>query len=358
MDALASVGELPSRDWEDTTANGTVRFALIGCGWWTRDEAIPAIRNSDYCTTTVVVSGSQEKGEQTAALANSIEHAITYEEFHGGAASEAYDAVYVCTPNGLHLPYVETAVHLDKAVLCEKPMEATVSRAEKLAAITEDADKLLMIGYRMQTEPAVRKMRNLLRTGVLGDPVFVQGHMSQPLLEVIPNTDQWRLDPELSGGTTLMDIGLYPLNTARFVLEADPLSGRATTYVEQEPFEETGDEHVAFSLDFPNAVSVSCTASYTACKASSFRVIGTKGEARIEPVFYPDERRRLYVSTDGDATELDVDPVNQMLEEFDYFAHCLLSNKEPYANGQHALTDIRVMKRLYEAADNQKTVDL
>ncbi|MFB6214530.1 MAG: hypothetical protein ABEI54_01550, partial [Candidatus Bipolaricaulia bacterium] len=42
---------------------------------------------------------------------------------------------------------------------------------------------------------------------------------------IVDNSSQWRLDPELAGpGASLMDIGVYPLNTARFLLERDPIA--------------------------------------------------------------------------------------------------------------------------------------
>jgi len=81
-----------------------------------------------------------------------------------------------------------------------------------------------MAGYRMQTDPAVRRLRDLLEAGVAGDVIHVHATMSQTMLggELGSDHDQWRLDSELSGGCALMDLGVYPLNTIRFVLGADP----------------------------------------------------------------------------------------------------------------------------------------
>ena len=175
------------RDWR-TDAAGTVRFAMIGLGWWTTEMAMPAAADSELCETTVVVSSSKERATDLADAHATVEHGVTYDEFHDGAASEAYDAVYIATPNALHLQYAETAADLDKAILCEKPMEATVERAEDLVAACEGVT--LMVAYRMHTEPAVRRMKELIDDGFIGDPVQVHGHMSQQLLEMIPDPDQ------------------------------------------------------------------------------------------------------------------------------------------------------------------------
>ncbi len=109
------------RDWQ-TTTDGTVRYALLGLGWWTIDLALPAIQDSDLGEVTTLVSSSSEKAKRLADE-NGVDHGISYEEFHDGDAADRFDAIYIGTPNALHLEYAETAAELDKAILCEKPME-------------------------------------------------------------------------------------------------------------------------------------------------------------------------------------------------------------------------------------------
>jgi predicted dehydrogenase len=346
------------RDWQTTDDAGTVRFAMIGLGWWTRAEAIPAVEESAFCETTTVVSGSKEKAEETVDLADSIEHALTYEEFRDGDAAAAYDAVYICTPNALHLPYVETAADLGKDVLCEKPMESTVQRAQEIVAVAGDHDIEVMIAYRMQTEPAVRRARDILHSGLVGDPVVVHGNMSQPLLEVIPDPDQWRLDPDLSGGATVKDIGLYPINTARFVLDADPTAVQAHTTDRHEAFADVGDEHAAFTLVFPDGVYAACTASQNASQSSHLRVTCTRGEVEVDPAFFNRQDRGFRVTVGDESYEVEFEQVNQMTEEFDYFAHCLLTDTPPHPDAEHGLVDMQVMRSIYEAADIDETVEV
>jgi xylose dehydrogenase (NAD/NADP) len=263
------LAEFPKRDWQTDDAAGTVRFAMIGLGWWTREEAMPAVAESDFCRTTVVVSGSAEKAEAVAEDHATVEHGITYEAFHEGAVADAYDAVYICTPNSTHPEYVETAADLGKDVLCEKPMAATSDGARRIVDICDGTDVTLMIAYRMQTEPAIRRARDVIDAGLIGDPVQVHGHMSDPLPDLIPDPDQWRLDPELSGGTTLVDIGLYPLNTTRFLLDRDPVGVFAQSFSEHEWFEGV-DEHVSFQVEFEGGVSAASATTPTTPATSAW----------------------------------------------------------------------------------------
>jgi len=67
--------DVTERDWQTIDDGGPVRFAMIGLGWWTRAEAIPAVAESSFCETTVVVSGSREKARDALGLADGIERA-------------------------------------------------------------------------------------------------------------------------------------------------------------------------------------------------------------------------------------------------------------------------------------------
>jgi len=360
MDLATVLDGFTARDWQGAADDaGPLRVAVVGLGWWTRDEAIPAIADSRLCATTVAVSRSREKAREVAAEFEGIEHGLSGEDFHDGAATDAYDAVYVATPNATHLEYVESAADFGKAVLCEKPMEASVERAERMVAAADDAGITLMIAYRMHTEPAVRRVRDLLRAGLLGEPVAVHGHMSQPLMEMIPNPDQWRLDPELAGpGASVTDIGLYPLNTARFLLESDPVAVQASMDASGEAFDDVPDERAAFTLEFPDGVFATCTASQHAAQSSHIEVIGTEGRARIDPAFFANEPRQVTVTREGTTLDVDFEQVDEMREEFDYFADRVLTGRDPEGDGDHGLTDMRIIEAIYEAGEQGERVEL
>jgi len=359
MDVESHLRSFTRRDWEEPIDDGPVRFAMVGLGWWTREMAIPAVADSDYCETTVIVSRSKEKAVESTALADSIEHGLSGEEYHAGVAADAYDAVYVCTPNAAHLEYVRTAAELGKGVLCEKPMEASVERAREVAAACDDADVPDMVGYRMQTEPAVRRAKELIEAGVVGDPVCVHGHMSQRLPEIFPDTGHWRYRRELSGpGATIMDIGLYPLNTARFLLDADPVAVQGATHSSHDAFEDVPDEYAAFTLQFPDHVYAACTASQNAYRSSHLKVVGTAGEVTIEPAFFDRQDRRLTLRSGGTTVDHAFEQVDQMREEFDYFGNFVLTGRKPSPDTEHGLVDVETMAAIYDAADRGSVVTL
>jgi xylose dehydrogenase (NAD/NADP) len=354
-DWLATYDE---RDWR-TTTEGTVRFALVGLGWWTTDVAIPAIAGSDLCETTVLVSSSTEKAERVAAT-NDVDHGISYDEFHDGEATDAYDAVYVATPNALHLEYVETAAELGKAVLCEKPMEATVERAQDMVDAAEDGDVTLMIAYRMHTEPAVRRARDLVADGFLGTPVSVYGHNSQRLLEMNPDPDQWRVDPDVTGyGTSVMDLGIYSFNTARYLLRREPIEVRSLMSSHAEAFADVPDERSSSLVRFEDDVQMVSSASQNAYEDTQLKLTGTDGQIELRPAFHGEatlhlSKHDLSVTVEHEA----FDEVDEMREEFDYFADRVLTDADVYADGEHGLDDLRLVRAVHDAAETGDAVRL
>ena len=354
--------DVRARDWQELES-GTLRIAMIGLGWWTREQAMPAVEESDFCETTVLVSSSHDSAEEAAAGTPTVEAALTYDEFVDGEATDEYDAVYICTPNAEHLPYAEAAADHGKAVLCEKPMEATAERAEEVVEAAGDVP--LMVAYRMQTDPQVRRMRELVAKGAVGDPVVVHGHMGQQMLEFVSGSpDQWRLDPELAGyGATVMDLGIYPLNTARFVLDADPVNVTAQMHSEDEAFRKVPDQHAAFTIRFDDGTYAACTASQHSHLSGHLRVVGTEGELSLEHSYLGMSDQHLwYRAFDGREVEMGdgrTDVFNdEMTEELDYFADRVIRGEPLAADGEHGLVDMRALAAVYEAADTGETVSV
>lgn len=352
------LSEFDERDWQ-TTTDGTVRFALIGLGWWTVEHAIPAIADSEFCVTTVLVTSSTKKADQVAADVDvdTIVDTITYDDFHDGEATSSYDAVYICTPNALHLEYVETAAALGKHVLVEKPMEATVDRARELVTVCDAHGVTLAVGYRMHTEPVVRHVRDAIASGAIGTPRYVHSANTQRLLDIIPDNDQWRLDPKLSGyGTSVMDLGIYSINTARFILDADPVAAQAMMHSDHPAFDAVPDEHAVFTLEFENGVYATCSASQNARFGSFIEVIGTDGRIRIEPAFQTESE---FCLTIGEHTvDFDTPSANQMTEVFDYVAHGLLTDDSLSLDGEHGIVDMQTIQTIHRAASTTQRVKI
>jgi xylose dehydrogenase (NAD/NADP) len=127
------------------------------------------------------------------------------------------------------------------------------------------------------------------------------------------------------------------------------------------------DEHVAFQLEFPEAVTASCTASYRAQADDRLRVVGTEGMAELAPAFNSEIHPTLTVEVSdgerdsersGERIEYTGPYVNEVAEEFDYFAHCVLTDTRPEPDGWDSVADMEAVEAIYESAETGSRVEV
>lgn len=354
MNVDAYLNDFTRRDWQ-TIDEGTLRIAVVGLGNFAVNRALPAIRDSMFCTATVVVSGSPGKAEQVANEFDT-EAVIDYDAFTDGAAADAYDAVYIATPPALHRPYTEAAARLGKHVLCEKPLAADAHDAEQMIEACARNTVTLMTAYRLRTEPAVRRLREMIRDGIIGDVVQITGGFSTRLLNYT-SADSWRLNPDLAGGGALLDLGIYPLNLSRFLLERNPTAVWGETTSQTAPFSDV-EEHATVHLAFSPGVTAACSASFNAHPDNRLQVLGTDGQILIREPFGGDIKQELIIERHDTRTEYTGPPVDEVTEEFDYFAHCVLTGADCETDGEDGVADVQIIEAAYEAAATGTRVSL
>lgn len=353
MDPTPYFESIHERDWQ-TVEDGTLRLAVVGLGNFARSTVLPSIGDASLCSVTTVVSGSPEKASEVAAE-HDVEHTFDYDAFKDGEAADAYDAVYVGGPNAFHVDYTRSAAADGKHVICEKPIAATYEGAREMVDTCESAGVTLMVAYRPQVEPVLRRVRSYVRDGGIGDVVQVHGGFSGQILAMDADHDQWRLDRDLAGGGALMDVGVYPLNTTRFLLDRDPVAVQASTTSTDPAFDDV-DEHVAFQLEFPDGCTASCTASYDAHPENSMQLIGTEGSISIDPAYDAHVRPTVVVDHEDRHDELTPPFVDEVTAEFDYFANCVLGDERPEPDGRDSLVDMATVEAIYESAETGRRV--
>src|SRR5471032_167222 len=125
------------------------------------------------------------------------------------------DVVYIGTPHPDHAPSMALALAAGKAVLCEKPFTVNRREAEAAVALARRHGAFLMEAMWMRYVPAMVELKRLVAEGAIGEPVAVSADFGFSAAGLPPT--HRALAPELGGGG-LLDIGIYPLNFASFVL--------------------------------------------------------------------------------------------------------------------------------------------
>lgn len=336
-----------------------VGFAIVGLGRLSLERLLPAFARCEKAKAVALVSGSPDKAQQVAAQYGIAEKSIydyrTYDQLKNNPDVQV---IYIVLPNGLHHEFTLRGAAAGKHILCEKPMANSSKEAAEMIAACRTADRKLMIAYRIQYEPYNRYVRNLIRDGQYGKVKLIEAVNGQREGE----PTQWRLNNKLAGGGALPDIGLYCLNTSRFLLGEEPVEVSATIYSTSGDarFKEV-EENVLFQLKFPSGALVNSSTGYDYHDSKRYRVHMQTAWAEMSPAFSYEGLQLQISRADGkmERTEqIKLANKDQFASEIDHMADCILNNTQPYTPGEEGLQDHRLMEAIYEAAQSGKTVKL
>jgi predicted dehydrogenase len=324
--------------------------ALVGIGKLTQGQLLPALRKTRSCRLAALVSGHPDKARAAAAANGLSEKAIySYETFDRLADNPDVDIVYVVLPNAMHAEYTIRAARAGKHVYCEKPMAVSSKECQEMIAACKKARRLLGVAYRLHFEPHNLEVARIARDKELGavKAIEVEGCTK------IGDPNQWRLDKKLSGGGSLVDIGIYALQAARYISGEEPVSVSARQTI-TDPAKFKGiDETLLFSLAFPSGVVANGVSSY-AVFGSRFAVAAEGGRFGLDPGLN-------YHGIKGfrsDGKPFAFPDIDQFAAEMDDFAACVRDDKPTRVPGEEGLRDVRIIDALYRSAASGRDVKL
>ena len=349
LSALAMAwGSLPSFAQNAGGSQKPLGFAAVGLGRIC-DIFMRACVNSPSAKLTGLVTGHPDtKGAHYASTYGVPKSSIyTYETFDRIRDNKDIDFVYIGLPNSMHCEYTVRAAEAGKHVLCEKPMAISSAECRKMIDACRKANVKLMIAYRIQYDPMFAKIREMIKAGDLGQLETFQGGFSGQ-----EGPGEWRLNRKLAGGGSLMDLGIYPLNTIRYLTGEEPADFTATVSTRDKSgrFAEM-EQSIEWTMKFPSGIIASCGCSYGARGPSYLSINAEKGYLVVDPAFnygsvhYRGPVGREMVDEQNNATQ-----VSQFTLEAEHFVDCIRNNKEPKSAGEEGLKDLIAMEAIYKAA--------
>jgi predicted dehydrogenase len=332
-------------------------YAIVGLGSYGLKVIIPQFVNCAHSRLVAVVSGDPDKAKRVAAEHGLPARSIySYANFDTIRDNPDVDIVYVCLPNSMHAEYVIRAAKAGKHVMCEKPMAVSVAKCEAMIAACKTANRKLMIGYRCHFEPYNLEAMRLARTGAAGKIRYVRSEHGF----VQSNPSAWRLKRALSGGGSLMDMGIYSLQAARYMTGEEPIAvtARESTDRRDPRFTEVEDI-IDWTLEFPSGAIASCQSMYSA-NQNHILLMGDKGRVELEPATRYDGNH-MWLGKDG--REREVTPPagpgkTQFAGQLDHLAQCVRTGAEPIVSGEEGLRDMRIVAAIYRSAREGRTIRL
>jgi len=261
--------------------------------------------------------------------------------------ADEVQAVAVVTPVESHYELARRALLAGKDVFIEKPMTASVEEAEELIELAEERKLVLMVGHTFQYSPPVRKIKELIDAGELGQIYYI-------------NSTRINLGIHRKDVNVVWDLASHDFSIFIYWLDEDP----SKVYSLGRDFILKGVPDVVFlQAVFPSGILANVLVSWLApSKVRNLTVVGSKKMVVYDDT-RPSEKVRIYDSgvdlknpedygeylltyRTGDIVSPRLDNYEPLRAEMEHFVECVRERKRPETDGRAGL---RVVKALVSA---------
>jgi len=316
--------------------------ALVGLGRYSTGRLAPGLQKTEHCELRGIVTGTPSKIPKWQRKYNIPDKNVyNYQNMYEIANNNDIDVVYIVVPTGLHAIYAITALEAGKHVWCEKPMAMNVQECEAMMSSARKNRQHLSIGYRMQHEPNTQTIIRYGREhtyGTISEIKTGAGYRgSHP-------EGYWRRKADLGGGA-LYDMGVYPINAARYATSMEPVAVKGRQWSERKDMFSEVDEFTEFELVFPNGITVKGETSFG--KSMNYLDVEcTDGWYRLRPF-------QSYSGVQGvtsNGKKFPPDPNHQQARQMDNEALAILENRPPLVPAEDGLKDIHIVNAIMESS--------
>jgi predicted dehydrogenase len=326
-------------------------YAIVGLGSLALNQILPAFYESQRCAPTALVSGHRDKAEKVAAhYGIDPKNIYNYDNYDSIKDNQSVDAIYIVLPNSMHAEYTIRGLKAGKHVLCEKPMADSVEECQQMIDAGKQANRKLMVAYRLHFEPYNQTMIEMSRKQAYGPVRVITAENLQNTRA--PNI---RLSKALGGGP-LGDVGVYCINAARYITGDDPVEVSAMSWTDpnDERFREVPTTVTAL-LRFNSGVLAQFTCGFGQASSKRYRVTCTDGYYELESAFgYSGQK--LLIRKGNDEDHLTLPAVNHFARQMDHFAECIEKDTQAWTPGEEGLADQRVMAAIERAVAEGRVV--
>jgi predicted dehydrogenase len=318
----------------------------VGCGYWGPNLARNLAEVNDFDLRGLC----DRDPEPLRSLGRRHPDVKTYRDYDQMLGDPSIEAVVITTPPETHYPLAMRALQAGKHVLVEKPAALNASEIDEVIDAARAAGVLVRVGFNHRYHPALRKARELFDEGALGPMMYVRaryGHGGRPGYE-----NEWRANPELSGGGELIDQGVHVIDLARWFLgDFTSVEGFAHTYF----WPMTVDDNAFLLLRAAGKQTAMLHVSCTEWKnLFSFEIYGRDAKLHIEGLggSYGIERLSYYRMTPEmgppDTTIWEYPAADRSWgRELSEFLDDIRLNRQPAASLHDAQAALRIVEAIY-----------
>lgn len=317
-----------------------LRAGVIGCGYWGPN----IIRNLDALTDTELVyiaDLNEEQLKKQKALYPYVKTTTNYQDI---LQDPSINMVFIVTPVHTHHRFAKEALTSGKHVFVEKPLTNSVQSSMELCQLAESSNLVLMVGHTFVYTSAVRKVKEIIDSGEIGEIQYITSHRL--------NLGLFQNDINV-----LWDLSPHDLSIADYLIKGEITNIEAYGHRSINPkLEDTAFLNVTYSGG--EKVYIMNSWLYPK-KVREMTIVGTKGmiiyddmepENKVKVFlqhveFLKDEKgvgSYKYVEGQGYTPKLDIKEALHV--ELSHFADCVRNNKEPLTGGRKGLNVVKILE--------------
>ena len=182
--------------------------AIVGCGLIGEKRAFHLGAGQLVACADTIEDRSRALADRTGARSTT--------DWREVISADDVDIVIVCTTNDVLAHIGRESVLAGKHVLIEKPAARNTDELETLIEAADECGNAVRIGFNHRYHPAIRKAREIYESGVMGRMMFIRGRYGHG--GRVGYEQEWRADPQISGGGELLDQGVHLIDLSRWFL--------------------------------------------------------------------------------------------------------------------------------------------
>jgi predicted dehydrogenase len=324
-----------------------IKVGVVGCGYW-GPNLVRTFRSLPDCHLKAMCDISAERLKHLSALYPDVQGQASYEHMLNGVG---VDAVVVATSVKLHFPMAKAALLAGKHTMIEKPMASSSEQCAELVEIARKKGLILMVGHTFLYSPAVRKIKEIVACGDLGDIRYICARRL--------NLGLFQKDINVA-----WDLAPHDISIVLHLLEESPCSVNCRGSAHVTP----GIEDVtSMSLTFPKDRSAIIHSSWLdPRKVREMTIVGSRRmivyddvaqqekirifDARVErPPHYDTFAEFHYAYHYGDTYAPYVKQEEPLKTECQHFLECIQQGREPLTHGGQGLELVRILEASSES---------
>jgi len=253
----------------DLSSEGPIRVGLAGCGRIAARFHLPVLAAMDGVELVAFAEPEPERRRAAVSIAPGAAALADHSEL---LDVPGLDALVICLPSGVHADVATQALARGLHVYVEKPLATEIGDGERLVAAWRDAGTVGHVGFNLRFHPLVRRLRDALRNGTVGEPVGVRTTFSAARRDL----PAWKAERG-SGGGALLDLASHHVDLLGFLLDDKIIEVGALVHsVASE------DDTAALELRLAGGALAGVFVSLSAVENDRIEVYGTNGMIELD----------------------------------------------------------------------------